>query len=87
MLPFWSAIGNGKSVKNIRQNLEAVFADKENKLRGQVDSVFYDLKENPGLPGNERTIDRLEDEGSLLIMAGKGLPYLLHQAPVLKIGS
>lgn len=40
-------------------------------MRGQVDSVFYDLKDNPNLSGDERGIDRLEDEGSLLIMAGK----------------
>lgn len=49
--------------------------------------MFYDLKDNSDLPGDERTIDRLEDEGSLLIMAGMGLPYTLYYAPVLNIGS
>jgi hypothetical protein len=62
-----------------------VFADSENKLRNQLNSVFYDLKDNLDLPENERTIGRLEDEGSLLIMAGMCLevyPFFFHSIGV-----
>lgn len=47
-----------------------MFADKDNKFKGQLNSVFYDLKDNRDLPESERALSRLEDEGSLLIMAG-----------------
>ncbi|KAF2649416.1 cytochrome P450 [Lophiostoma macrostomum CBS 122681] len=56
--------------KVIRHDLEEIFADSENTLKGPVNSVFYGLKDNSDLPDDERTIDRLEEEGSLLIMAG-----------------
>jgi hypothetical protein len=57
-------------VQNIRQNVEQVFADADNKLKGQLNSIFYELRDNHDLPESERAPSRLEDEGSLLIMAG-----------------
>jgi hypothetical protein len=48
-----------------------VFADTENKFKGQLKSVFYELKDNRDLPESERALSRLEDEGSLLITAGE----------------
>ena len=66
-----------KDSQDIRKTLEEVFNDKENKRKGERDSVFYDLKDNPDLPDHEKSIDRVEDEGSLLIMAGElALPYV-----------
>jgi cytochrome P450 len=33
-------------------------------------SVFYELKDNPSLPESEKSAQRLEDEATLLVMAG-----------------
>ncbi|KAF2120489.1 cytochrome P450 [Lophiotrema nucula] len=56
--------------KNIRENVDQVLADTENEHKGDLKSVFYELKANQELTKFERAPSRLEDEGSLLIMAG-----------------
>ena len=75
-----------------REDIEAVLADKTNDKRGRH-SVFYDLRDTPILPPQEKTVERLQDEATLLVMAGtestaKSLGYasfyLLHHPETLE---
>lgn len=74
---------------SIGKDIEAIIAEKGEK---PDHSVFYELRDNPTLPPEEKTIDRLQDEATLLIMAGtestaKSLTiaafYLLHHPQIL----
>ena len=52
-----------------REDIEAVLADKTNEKKGQH-SVFYELRDSLILPPEEKTAERLQDEATLLVMAG-----------------
>ena len=45
--------------------------DKENIRKGEKRSIFYELRDNPKLPPSEKSLLRLEQEGTLLVMAGR----------------
>jgi hypothetical protein len=71
---------------NIGRQIRAVF-DEKSELKPDH-SIFYDLRDSQTLPPEEKTVPRLQDEATLLIMAGtestaKSLTiatfYLLHQ--------
>lgn len=51
------------------QDIEAVLADVKDKNRGRG-SVFYELRDNEDLPSHEKTVPRLQDEATILVMAG-----------------
>lgn len=55
------------------KDIEAVFADKTNDGKG-VNSVFYELRDSAILPPQEKTVKRLQDEATLLTMAGTESP-------------
>lgn len=54
----------------IRQNILEVIGDKDNARKTQARSIFYDLRDDKSLPEVEKTVSRLEDEGTLIVMAG-----------------
>jgi hypothetical protein len=54
----------------IRGEINQVFEDTQNKMQTQKRSIFYELRDNPKLPLSEKSRDRLEKEGVLLVMAG-----------------
>ncbi|KAK5130696.1 hypothetical protein LTR08_001726 [Meristemomyces frigidus] len=51
------------------RNIEAILADKTNDNKGGH-SIFYELRDSPILPPLEKTASRLQDEATLLVMAG-----------------
>ena len=53
----------------VGKDIEAIFADAKNE-RKTGNSIFYELRDTPILPPEEKTIKRLQDEATLLIMAG-----------------
>lgn len=72
-------------------DIEAVFADKTNDYKNGH-SIFYELRDTPILPPEEKTVKRLQDEATLLIMAGTESPaksmsiatfYTLNQPEVM----
>ncbi|PVH94054.1 cytochrome P450 [Periconia macrospinosa] len=73
------------------KDIETILADKENT--GKIGhSVFYELRDSAILPPEEKTATRLQDEATLLVMAGtestaKSLGiatfYILHQPEIL----
>lgn len=78
--------------RDVRQNIAAVLADSDTSTKGRH-SVFHELKDSSILPAEEKTIDRLEDEATLLVMAGTESPakslgiaafYLLHQPEMME---
>ncbi|SMR43603.1 unnamed protein product [Zymoseptoria tritici ST99CH_1A5] len=52
-----------------RADIEAVFKDRKNDNKGRH-SIFYELRDSPSLPPEEKTVRRLQDEAQLLVMAG-----------------
>nr|POE72333.1 trichodiene oxygenase [Quercus suber] len=52
-----------------RQDIDAVLADTDNEKKGRH-SVFYELRDSPILPLEEKTSSRLQDEATLIVMAG-----------------
>ena len=52
-----------------RKDIEGVLEDRMDEKKGRR-SVFYELRDSPILPPEEKTVDRLQDEATLLVMAG-----------------
>ena len=74
----------------IGRDIEAIFSEKGEAKPDH--SIFYDLRDSTTLPPEEKTVQRLQDEATLLIMAGtestaKSMTiaafYLLHQPSVM----
>ncbi|KAK5730515.1 hypothetical protein LTR15_000452 [Elasticomyces elasticus] len=59
----------------IRLDIEAVLSDKSNDTKGNRRSLFHDLRDS-SLPLHEKSVDRLQDEATLLVMAGTDSPRL-----------
>ncbi|KAI0972791.1 cytochrome P450 family protein [Xylaria arbuscula] len=62
---------------NIRQQIQKVISHVDDEgdsvsRNGETDtsSIFFELRDNPKLPDSEKTAHRLEDEATLLVMAG-----------------
>ena len=55
------------------KDIEAVFADKSEKSRN-TPSIFYGLRDSTILPPHEKSVKRLQDEATLLLMAGTESP-------------
>ena len=56
---------------NVGGLIQEVLADTHNEKKGRH-SVFYELKDSPILPSREKSVQRLQDEATLLVMAGTG---------------
>ena len=54
---------------NAGRDIEAVLADTKNEKKGRH-SVFYELRDSEILPPEEKTLPRLQDEATILVMAG-----------------
>ncbi|KAK4632289.1 Cytochrome P450 monooxygenase TRI4 [Fulvia fulva] len=74
------------------KDIEAVLADTHNDRKGRH-SVFYELRDSETLPPEEKTLPRLQDEATILVMAGTestakslgyGSFYLLHYPTTLQ---
>ena len=52
--------------------------DKDNTKKGGKRSIFYELRDNPTLPRSEKSALRLEQEATLLVMAGMLYPLFLN---------
>ena len=57
--------------KKIRGEIVEVLADRKNAKGTEHRSIFYELRDNPDLPESERSVERLQSEGMMLVMAGK----------------
>ncbi|KAK5111794.1 hypothetical protein LTR62_004714 [Meristemomyces frigidus] len=57
-----------------RKTIEAILADPSDNYKCATRSVFYELRDSPILPPHEKSVDRLQDEATLLIMAGTESP-------------
>ncbi|KAA6408542.1 MAG: cytochrome P450 [Lasallia pustulata] len=55
---------------NIRSEIQQALSDKDRVNDGEKRSIFYELRDNPTLPQSEKELSRLEQEGTLLVMAG-----------------
>lgn len=44
--------------------------DRKSEDDSEIFSAFDELRDSPVLPQHEKTLDRLSDEGTLMIMAG-----------------
>ncbi|KAK5737050.1 hypothetical protein LTR17_007011 [Elasticomyces elasticus] len=58
-----------------RLDIEAVLSDKSNDSKGNGRSLFHELRDS-SLPLHEKSVDRLQDEATLLVMAGTDSPRL-----------
>lgn len=56
--------------KNIRREIQQVLDDQDSGSTYRKHSIFYELRDNPTLPPSEKSLSRLEQEGTLLVMAG-----------------
>lgn len=56
--------------QKIRQEVQQVLDSKNIEGSTNPHSIFYELRDSPSLPDTEKTVQRLEDEAILLIMAG-----------------
>ncbi|KAL9620731.1 MAG: hypothetical protein Q9160_004744 [Pyrenula sp. 1 TL-2023] len=74
-------------VKKTRKEIFRVLKE-HGKDANKGRSIFYDLRDNPSLPDTEKSTKRLEDEATLLVMAGTESVavsiatshfYLMHQ--------
>ncbi|MCJ1267522.1 hypothetical protein MMC22_007407 [Lobaria immixta] len=54
----------------IRTEIQQVLDDRSTDSKGKERSIFYELRDNPSLPPSEKSLLRLEHEGTLLVMAG-----------------
>ena len=75
----------------VGKQIQAVFDEKADDKPAH--SIFYDLRDSQTLPPEEKTVPRLQDEATLLIMAGTESPakslsiatfYLLHQPDLME---
>ena len=53
----------------VGKDIEAIMTDTKNDHKNR-NSIFYELRDSPTLPPEEKTIKRLQDEATLLVMAG-----------------
>lgn len=68
-----AVIDMGKFRSKIGKDIEDIMADKKNDSKDGR-SLFYELRDTPILPPEEKTVKRLQDEATLLIMAGTESP-------------
>ena len=63
-------------MQRIRRNVEEVVNHKGRfeKSHSESQTVFEELRDNPNLPPEEKTVQRLADEGSILLIAGSETP-------------
>lgn len=54
----------------IRNEVERVLSQKSNMGTSSQRSIFQELRDSPTLPKSEKSVKRLEDEATLLVMAG-----------------
>ncbi|KAK3671058.1 hypothetical protein LTR78_009019 [Recurvomyces mirabilis] len=59
---------------NVRKLIEYVLADTKNDGKSGRRSVFYELRDSAILPQHEKTVDRLQDEATLFVLAGTESP-------------
>ena len=57
-------------IKKIRHHVLEVLNHKDDARKTQARSIVYDLRDDESLPAAEKTVSRLEDEGTLIVMAG-----------------
>ncbi|KAI9640465.1 hypothetical protein NHQ30_011211 [Ciborinia camelliae] len=55
---------------SIREEVDQVLGDTDNLFKGERRSIFYELRDNSNLPPAEKSALRLEQEATLLVMAG-----------------
>lgn len=60
--------------RGIRTQIDTILA-RESSFH-EIPSVFTHLRDNPNLPASERSAQRLEDEATLIVMAGTYSPML-----------
>ena len=60
-------------VQDIRKDVIRVL-DRKSEKNSEIFSAFDELRDSPALPQHEKTLDRLSDEGTLMIMAGTYFP-------------
>jgi hypothetical protein len=60
--------------KDIRSQIDGILARKPSPY--ETPSVFTHLRDSPNLPASEKSAKRLEDEASLIVMAGTYSPML-----------
>ena len=58
------------SDKAIRSEIKDVLDNKANERKPRQRSIFYDLCDDPNLPSAEKQPERLQQEGTMLVMAG-----------------
>ncbi len=73
--PYERHAGTETSEQKIRGQIQQVLGDKEGNVDGKR-SIFYDLRDNQLLPASEKSLPRLESEGTILIMAGMSQPLV-----------
>ncbi|TVY28882.1 Cytochrome P450 monooxygenase [Lachnellula hyalina] len=54
----------------IRREIQQILEKKDTDTHEFPHSIFYELRESPALPASEKTVQRFEDEATLLVMAG-----------------
>ena len=59
----------------MQQNIAEVLNDRSSTSTKERRSIFYELRDNASLPASEKSPKRLEDEATLLVMAGKHLRH------------
>ena len=59
--------------------------DKDNIKKGDKRSIFYELRDSPTLPPPEKSLLRLEHEGTLVVIAGMLNPLLHRSALIFKL--
>jgi hypothetical protein len=57
--------------QSIEKEVRKVLNDTQNVEKGDKRSIIYELRDNKSLPPSEKSIARLENEGTLLVLAGK----------------
>ncbi|TVY35578.1 Cytochrome P450 monooxygenase, partial [Lachnellula occidentalis] len=57
-------------VLQIRGEIQQILEKKDTDIHEVPHSIFYELRDSPALPATEKTVQRLEDEATLLVMAG-----------------
>jgi hypothetical protein len=57
--------------------------DRKDHEDSEIFSAFDELRDSPILPLHEKTLDRLSDEGTLMIMAGMLASHLKAVTPCL----
>ena len=57
-------------MQRIRKEIQQILDNDILTASHDKKSVFYELRDSPSLPMAEKSVQRLEDEGTLLVMAG-----------------